>query len=109
VDELIGRMMAREPADRPEDMAYVEDELRSLLSQDDDVLSNQLAEEMRVLFVEELSEAALSGGEDDISGPWERVTSPFQRMPAGTATPPPAVLSESNPALEISALQKPVP
>jgi serine/threonine protein kinase len=105
VDELVARMMAREPADRPEQMAQIEHALKASLANDDEVLSQLLAEEMRVLFVEELSEAAI---DNEVGEPWE-LKSPFRKIraltppprPAGLGTPPPAVLSESSPTLPL--------
>jgi serine/threonine-protein kinase len=106
VDELIGRMMAREPQDRPDNMAVVEDALHNFLEQDDDILRSLLAEEMRVLFVEELSESGLSQPRA-APDPWGKDRSPFQKMSAparpSLTTPPPQVLSESNPIVPIES------
>lgn len=91
IDELIGRMMSRKPSARPATMAEVEITLRSEFFKSDEVMAGQLAEEMHILFAEEIGEmigVSAPTGRAPLVSPWNSET-PM----SATAGPSSSVLS----------------
>jgi serine/threonine-protein kinase len=101
IDELVQRMMARNPRERPRSMSEVEDVIRAVMVASDDDMTVQLSEEMRILFAEEQAELSMSQGwvprtPHEAAAPWEEISGTSQSG-SGTISPTMPPKSSSTP------------